>query len=383
MKNNIFVFLLAVVAWLALLPAAWAAPSLDVKVDGTTETLLLEDIHAEPLKLFSLQNPDRLVVDLPSLPQNPQLRLPPRYAGELLKQVRFAQFSPQVSRIVFDLHHPVSVEGTSLRAGTLSIQLKPKQAAAVAAKPASGNAKKTSKELKPTKPRKPVVVIDAGHGGIDPGAIGPRGTKEKDIVLEYARALQSKLLKTGKYKVVLTREGDTFIMLRKRVEIARKAKGDIFISLHADSALDNHARGLSVYTVSEKASDAEAEALAARENKADIIAGIDLSSEREDVAGILISLAQRETKNNSATLADILVSSLNDRVRLLENTHRFAGFAVLKAPDIPSVLVETGFLSHPEEEKLLKTRAYREKVVAGLAEGIDRYFDIVPTGGEP
>ncbi len=204
---------------------------------------------------------------------------------------------------------------------------------------------------------------------------------EKDVVLAYAQALKAKLLKSGHYRVKLTREDDRFIMLRQRVAIARKAGANLFISLHADSAPDMEARGLSVYTVSEKASDEETEALAARENKADVLAGVDLSEERDDVAGILISLAERETKNRSATLADLLVTRLEDKVHLLPNTHRFAGFAVLKAPDIPSVLIEIGFLSHPEEEKLLKSKAYREKVTSGIAEGIDAYYPAAKGNG--
>ena len=224
----------------------------------------------------------------------------------------------------------------------------------------------------PKKP--PIIVIDAGHGGVDSGTIGVTGIYEKNLVLSYAKAIKEKLLKSGKYRVQLTRDGDYFIPLRERVAIARKAGANLFVSIHADSADDMAARGLSVYTVSEKSSDKEAAALAARENKSDIIGGMDLSDARPDVADILISLSQRATKNNSAFFADLLVLTLGDRVHLLQHTHRFAGFAVLKAPDIPSVLVEIGFLSHPKEEKLLQSKIYREKVIAGIAAGIDSYF---------
>ncbi|MEQ1789661.1 MAG: N-acetylmuramoyl-L-alanine amidase, partial [Rickettsiales bacterium] len=231
---------------------------------------------------------------------------------------------------------------------------------------------KESNKYKSNKP--PLIVIDAGHGGVDPGTIGKNGTKEKDLVLGYAKELRNKLLKLKKYRVVLTRSDDEFIMLRGRVAIARREKASLFISIHADSAENSSARGLSVYTVSEKASDKEAETLAARENKSDIIGGMDLSTERADVADILISLAQRETKNNSATFADFLVVNLRKRVNMLPNSHRFAGFAVLKAPDIPSVLIEVGFLSHPDEEREVKSKHYRNKVVDGIADGIDAYF---------
>ncbi|MBY0406814.1 MAG: N-acetylmuramoyl-L-alanine amidase, partial [Rickettsiales bacterium] len=152
-----------------------------------------------------------------------------------------------------------------------------------------------------------------------------------------------------------------------------KAGGNIFISMHANYS-HGSTRGFSVYTLSEEASDVEAGLLAAQENKADVLAGMNLANEREDVAGILISLAERDTKNRSATLADFLVTSLDDQVYLLPQSHRFAGFTVLKAPDIPSVLIEIGFLSHPQEEKLIKTKAYRDKVVSGIASGIDSYF---------
>jgi N-acetylmuramoyl-L-alanine amidase len=216
-------------------------------------------------------------------------------------------------------------------------------------------------------------VIDAGHGGQDPGATGPRGTREKNLVLDYARALKRQL--SGRYRVYLTRNDDTFILLRKRIDIARKLKADMFISLHADSDPGHSARGLSVYTLSERASDAEAEQLAARENRVDVVYGLDLTDQSEDVADILISLAQRDTNNRSATLAGLLTdASALDRVKLLENPHRFAGFAVLKSPDIASVLVEIGFLSNAQEEKLLLDKKHRERIVKALSRGIDAYF---------
>ncbi|MFW0777091.1 MAG: N-acetylmuramoyl-L-alanine amidase [Rickettsiales bacterium] len=335
----------------------------EIRLSRPQESITLRVPDTSDYKVFTLSNPPRLVVDVPLLSQRPDLSLPQGYTGRLIRNVRFARFDKDTSRFVFDLNMSVEVIDVSERSDTLlSVQI------------AAGKGTRVVKK-EPKKPKKPVVVIDAGHGGQDPGASGKRGTREKHVVLLYAKALKAKLLKTGRYQVVLTREKDHYIRLRERVEIARKAKGDIFISLHADSAPNRKTRGLSVYTVSEKASDAEAEALAARENKSDVIAGMDLSTEREDVAGILISLAQRETKNNSSTLADLLVVKLMEHVKLLKNTHRFAGFAVLKAPDIPSVLVEIGFLSNPEDEKLLRSKSHREKVTSGIVAGIDAYFE--------
>jgi N-acetylmuramoyl-L-alanine amidase len=353
--------------FLLIFPSVGSAQNLvSVKSSQNQEIITLSLRDNSSHKIFTLGNPDRLVVDVPSVAGTPNINLPASYKGTLIKSIRFGRFDASTSRFVFDLTRGINVVSSNDREdGKLILTIAP------------GSSEKEAKPTAPVTKKKrsmPVVVIDAGHGGEDPGTDGPKGTLEKTIVLEYAKALKTRLTNTGKYQVKLTRDTDKFIKLRDRVAIARKAEAAIFISLHADSAPEGAARGLSVYTVSETASDQEAEALAARENKADVISGMDLSEEREDVAGILISLAQRDTKNQSATLADMLVMKLGDRVNLLENTHRFAGFAVLKAPDIPSVLIEIGFLSNASEEKLLKSRAYRDKVVSGVAAGIEAYF---------
>jgi N-acetylmuramoyl-L-alanine amidase len=219
-----------------------------------------------------------------------------------------------------------------------------------------------------------VIVLDPGHGGVDPGAIGVSGIHEKDITLAAARDIRNELLRLGGYRVLLTRDRDEFIRLRDRVAFGRDAGADLFVSIHADTMPNRRVRGASVYTLSETASDAEAAALAVQENKADLIAGVDLSHETSEVANILIDLAQRETMNLSAQFAALLVDELRRETRLLRNTHRFAGFAVLKAPDVPSVLVELGFLSNRRDEKMLRTKTYRRKLAAAIAQGIDRYF---------
>lgn len=220
----------------------------------------------------------------------------------------------------------------------------------------------------------PVIVIDPGHGGVDPGAIGVSGIYEKHITLALARELKTALEKSGRYRVHLTRDRDVFIRLRDRVAIARQYGADLFISLHADAVQNPSIRGLSVYTLSQNASDNEAQALAEKENKADLIAGVDLSHETPDVAGILIDLAQRETRNRSAGFASEMVDEVGQEFNLLDNTHRFAGFAVLKAPDLPSVLVETGYLSNDYEEKQLRQPTYRARLAKAIARAIDRYF---------
>ncbi len=219
-----------------------------------------------------------------------------------------------------------------------------------------------------------IIAIDAGHGGKDPGATNGRFV-EKNITLALAKMLKIELLKTGKYKVVMTREKDKFLKLRQRVNIARKAGADLFISIHADKIARKNVRGSSVYTLSEKASDKESAKLAKRENDADIIAGIDLSHEDEDVADILIDIAIRDTVNNSNILANSIVKKFRkNKLRLLKKAHRSAGFAVLKAPDIPSVLIETGFISNLREAKLLTSYEHQQKISLALIESIDEFF---------
>ena len=221
---------------------------------------------------------------------------------------------------------------------------------------------------------KRVVVIDPGHGGVDPGATSLSGVYEKTITLAVGEAVERALNASGRYKVVLTRSDDTFIRLRDRVAIARQVNADLFISIHADS-LSNHAiGGMSIYTLSETASDHEAEALAAKENKADIIAGVDLRDESPQVSTILIDLAQRETKNLSAKLARDVIDEVGHDRPLLPRPHRFAGFAVLTAPDVPSILIELGYLSNRTDEHELLDAGYRERLARGIARAVDRFF---------
>ncbi len=405
------------------LALALAVPCLAHAQDAITgvEVQVLDNGHEQvrfitlrPLtagKVFQLPNPARVVVDIPSVPVT-GIALPKDYRGKLLAGLRFGQFDPKTSRLVIDLATPVKV--VDAHAQGLVIELvangpiasapapvvpqetdevedeglakPPVPAPAVKAAPVTkaqpaAKPSPVAKNTKPAKPepvsaeeKKPLVVIDAGHGGQDPGALGLHDTHEKDVTLNFARALRSALLHTGRYRVVLTRDDDTFVSLMERVNIARKAKGNIFVSFHADSNPRPEARGLSIYTLSETASDDEAAALAEDENKADIINGVDLSNTGADVASILIDLTQRETMNKSAILADAVVDSLHGKINRLPKTHRFAGFRVLKAPDIPSTLIELGFLSNAADERLLLSPEYRDLVVMSVARGIDRFL---------
>jgi N-acetylmuramoyl-L-alanine amidase len=228
---------------------------------------------------------------------------------------------------------------------------------------------------KPEPQRQYRVVLDPGHGGIDPGAIGVSGVYEKEITLATVEELAKSLGASHRYSVMLTRTTDEFVELEERVARARTAQGDLFLSVHADAIPDSAVRGASVYTLSEHASDAQAAALAQSENKADLLAGIDLSHSTPEVGNILLDLARRETNNLSLAFANRLVSELSQEVRMLNNSHRSAGFVVLKAPDVPSALVELGCLSNADEEKLLRNDAYRKKLVVSLTRSVNDYFD--------
>ncbi|HYD30070.1 MAG TPA: N-acetylmuramoyl-L-alanine amidase [Azospirillaceae bacterium] len=232
----------------------------------------------------------------------------------------------------------------------------------------------------PAAGKSPVIALDPGHGGVDPGAIGVDGTYEKSITLDVARELKRLLEIGGRYKVVLTRDKDVFVRLRDRVARAREAEADLFISLHADIDPAGDLRGLSIYTLSEKASDREAEMLAQKENRADAIGGINLSVENDEVASILIDLVQRDTMNQSKRFASMALGELGSEVRLLPSKPlRSAGFAVLTGPDLPSALVELGYLSNAADLELLKTENHRQKLARALSRSVDDYFTWLAT----
>ncbi|HET8728643.1 MAG TPA: N-acetylmuramoyl-L-alanine amidase [Alphaproteobacteria bacterium] len=226
-----------------------------------------------------------------------------------------------------------------------------------------------------------LIAIDPGHGGIDPGAISVNGIQEKDITLEMARELRAVLEETGRYRVFMTRDSDIYLKLRERVALAREAGADLFLSVHADSIGDPSIRGASVYTLSDVASDREAAMLAARENRADALSGVELDPEDDVMASILIDLAQRLSQNESKALAERLVDSMGEETQMLGNAHRQAGFAVLKAPDVPSVLMELGYLSNEADEGRLRSEGYRRRLAQSIAEAIDDYFGWLDGGG--
>ena len=219
-----------------------------------------------------------------------------------------------------------------------------------------------------------VIAIDAGHGGQDPGARGASGSREKDITLALARAIRKDLLASGRVRVALTRADDRFLVLEERYGIARRLKADLFISVHADAAENQDASGASIYTLAEVASDREAARLAARENKANIINGVDLGAHSGDVSAILLDLTQRETMNLASDFARLLQREASDEVEFRTTAHRFASFIVLKAPDTPSVLFETGFVSNKDDVAFLVSPAGQKKIARGVREAVQVHF---------
>tara|TARA_R110000868_G_scaffold266274_1_gene525205 strand:+ start:85099 stop:86382 length:1284 start_codon:yes stop_codon:yes gene_type:complete len=345
---------------------------------------------------FLLPDPYRIIIDMPEI----EWSAPPgkvTSGGGLISGLRYGLFKPGTFRVVLDVAKPAlvskifSLPPSDGKPSRLVVDLSPAKREAFMAASRESMAAYSARSRNDTSATeqsadvavksgrggsdKPLIAIDAGHGGVDPGAIGVGGVYEKDLTLAAARELENVLTQSGRYRVLLTRDRDVFLKLRQRTEIARKNGADLFISLHADSIGNSKHRGASVYTLSENASDKEAAALASKENKADVIAGIDLSEENSLVQSILIDLAQRETMNLSATLAANMVSELAKSIELQRRTHRFAGFAVLKAPDIPSALFEMGYLSNATDAKLLQSPAHRRKVAEAVMRAIDIYFE--------
>src|SRR5579862_701596 len=360
----------------------------DVRLGGDdSQTRFILDLSRKiDLHAFTLADPYRVVVDIPEV----TFKLPPK-AGEsgrgLVKAFRFGLMMEGGSRIVLDLAKPARIDkayvmdasaGEPARLVLVLVATDRESFLRKVAADDKTNVKVAAKsEPQPSNgDSRPVLVLDPGHGGIDTGTRAPGGEMEKDIVLDLAKRLQSRIEKSGKYRVVMTRTDDTFIPLAERVDIARKAQASLFVSIHADSLphREGDAQGATVYTLSDKASDPEAAKLAEEENRADVIAGIDLKSQPDDVAGILVDLAERETKTFSIQFAHKLVAELKGVTRLHKDPIKSAGFRVLRAPDVPSALVELGYVSNKDDLKSLMSDAWRNQMADSMAKAIDGYL---------
>ena len=350
------------------------------------------------MRTFTLSNPNRVVIDMPVVQWH--LEAPPRPSGNgVVRSYRYGLFRSGNSRFVIDLASPVSVSNVLVMPPSggygyrVVIDLFPTTQTrfdVASGWPADLRAREAAAALLaslppatqqlPARAEQHVVVIDAGHGGIDSGTSGANGLMEKDLVLDEAQRLGRMLAQRADFVVHLTRDTDVYIPLKERVNIGRNWHADLFISLHADSNPDANVRGLSIYTLSESGSDKEAAALARKENQSAVIAGVDLAGGNSTVAPILINLAQRDTMNRSSRFAERAVSMLSRAADILPHQpHRAAAFVVLKAPDVPSVLIELGYLSNATNASQMDAVRWRNDVAQMIAAAVEQYFAPTPT----
>jgi N-acetylmuramoyl-L-alanine amidase len=350
---------------------------------------------AQPVahKYFTLSNPERLVIDLEGVEAGAALDA---LVGQLstddpyIAAIRVGKNRPGVMRVVLDLKTAVKASVFQLQplaeyGHRLVIDLYPVQAGNPAANPAVSPQPAMAEQPKPAKPGAPqyarliTVAIDAGHGGEDPGALGANGSREKDITLALAKKLKQKIDAQENMRAVLIRDGDYFVPLGQRVIKARAVKADLFMSIHADAFIKPHARGSSVFALSENgATSVAARWLAKKENEADLVGGINIDVKDPFLKRTLIDLSQTATINDSLKLGHAVLKEIGG-INTLHKPHvEQAGFAVLKAPDIPSILIETAFISNPEEEKRLNDPAYQDKLVDAIVGGVKNYFDTHP-----
>jgi N-acetylmuramoyl-L-alanine amidase len=349
-------------------------------------------------RAFALADPYRVIVDIPQI--SFKLAAGTGAAGRgLVKAFRYGLVMPGGSRIVFDLTGPAKIansyvlEAANGQPPRLVLELeevdrtafvqslapenRPELRPAIAEANAAVVPATASAAAKPAQPpdARPLIVIDPGHGGIDNGTQAG-GEMEKNLVLGFGLALRDRIEKSGKYRVVMTRDDDTFIPLNDRVKVARNQSAALFVSIHADALprREGDAQGATIYTLSDKASDAEAERLAEAENKSDAIGGVNLTDEPTEVADILIDLAQRETRTFSSRFARLLMGEMKSTARMHKHPLKSAGFRVLKAPDVPSVLVELGYVSNKGDLEHLVSENWRTKTVGSMAQAIDAFF---------
>ena len=362
----------------------------DLRIGGDDkQTRFVVDLNRKiDFAAFTLADPYRVVVDLPQV----NFKLPAKAGTQsrgLIKAFRYGLIMQGGSRIVLDAKGPVRIEKAFVldaaegQPARLVLDLAAIDRAAfmrnisLQTRPAHNTGAKPSEpSVKADGDARPLIVVDPGHGGIDNGTKGSGGELEKDIVLAFSQALREKLESGGKYRVAMTRVDDSFIQLSERVRFARTRGAALFISVHADALprKEGLAEGATVYTLSETASDAEAARLAEAENKADVIAGVDLTAEPNDVANILVDLAQRETKTFSMQFARTVVDEFKSAARMHKHPLKSAGFKVLTAPDVPSVLIELGYMSTKDDLKQLNSPVWRARTAQAVVKAVEAYF---------
>lgn len=388
---------------LLLLCLAWTAQAMEVKATRLWPSpeysrITLELTEAAAYKYFSLKNPERLVLDLEGVePQGAILEIGAKVTPQdpQIAAIRVARNRPGVTRVVVELKTEIRPQVFPLKpmgdySHRLVLDLYPSSLEAVERQveeaigkagkdPAEAKTDAAKPAAKPEYIRLVTVAIDAGHGGEDPGAKGANGSYEKDITLSIARRLKAQIDKQENMRAYLTRDGDYFIPLHERVNKARRAQADLFVSIHADAFIKPHARGSSVFALSEKgATSVAAKWLAKHENDADLIGGVNIDVKDPYLKQTLIDLSQTATIADSLKLGRHVLEEIGGINQLHKPHVEQAGFAVLKAPDIPSILVETAFISNPDEEKRLTDEDYQERMAAAIVAGIKRYFDKNP-----
>ena len=340
--------------------------------------LIIESDKPIKYEVFSLKNPSRLVVDLAKIKFSDDFSLPLNKG--IVKEVRFGSFNNDISRIVFDLNKPLKNIKTKLlkpssgKKRMLYIELEVNK---VILSTKIDNKKKTFQQSKLSKKRR-TIIIDPGHGGKDPGTSYQGKLNEKDIVLNFSKVLKEKLINDG-YRVFLTREIDKFIKLNDRVEFAKKKGADLFISIHADASKKDNVRGFSVYTLSEKKMDKEAEKVANLENKGSVFSrkgliGINLTQSRNIIEDWQIKQAFKRANDSSFEFAEILVNNVKKKSKLLNRPHRYAGFAVLKSPNYPSVLVELGFITNDKDRNNLRSKNWQSILANKFVDAINENY---------
>ena len=363
----------------------------DARVVGDQHRVRFVADLSEPVRpaVFTLAEPYRIVVDLPEV----RFALPEHIGSSgrgLISAFRYGLISLGKSRIVIDVSVPVLIdksfvtEASNGQPARLVIDIVPTTAAKFAEATQAyreqhkiAAAAKAGRALAPLANGhdRPLVVLDPGHGGIDAGARGSDGASEKEVVLGFSEVLSEKLAEGGRYRVVRTREKDVFVGLRERVKIARDAEADLFVSIHANSFRGRAVRGAIIYTVSEEASDNMAAELAASENRSDILAGVDVAAEeRDEVTDILLDLTRRETRNFGVVLARSLIEQMGKSVEMFKIPHQQAGFKVLEAPDVPSALIELGYLTNPTDERLLTSPEWQSDAADSIVDAVDAFF---------
>jgi N-acetylmuramoyl-L-alanine amidase len=382
------------IVWTSLASGAFANAVSDMRLIGDPErTRFVVDLEKGPkYGLLRLANPYRLVLDLPDV----EFMLPakPGEGRGLVSDYRYGLIAPGKARIVLDLSGPVEVVNTfvldpvSSEPARLVVDLVPTSAEAFAKAATNDRPQRLAHNAtqSPGGPRidggLPVVVIDPGHGGIDSGATGKDGLVEKDVTLKFGLELQKQLNAGGKLQAVMTRSGDTFLSLPERVAFAHKSRARLLISIHADTVREKYVRGATVYTLSDDASDELAKQFAERENRSDVLAGLAIEDEPDDVADILVDLAMRETRNFSIRFAKTLVDDMRGKIALNGNPWRRASFKVLKAPEVPSVLLELGYLSNEEDEDLFQSEAWPKEEAKVVSRAIEAFLSRNETAGQ-